>query len=105
MRSRTCVWFAGRTPLANALSSVKRARVYYLIAQSCAAPPSFLSGCRLPWRAVRYWAISDVFEESFFPVHNESFHGMFGLINLHGVPNPSYRAYQVRHSTAHAVLL
>ena len=26
-------------------------------------------------QALSYWAISDVFEESFFPVHNESFHG------------------------------
>ena len=42
---------------------------------------------------------SDVFEESFFPVHNESFHGMFGLINLHGIPKPSYRAYQLLHET------
>jgi len=49
--------------------------------------------------ALSYWAISDVFEESFFPVHNESFHGMFGLVNLHGVPKPSYRAYQLLHET------
>ena len=26
-------------------------------------------------QALSYWAVSDVFEESFFPVHNESFHG------------------------------
>lgn len=46
-----------------------------------------------------YWAISDVFEEKFFPVSNESFHGAFGLINLHGVPKPTYRAYQLLHET------
>ena len=51
-----------------------------------------LAGAGEP-QALSYWAVSDVFEESFFPVHNESFHGMFGLINLHGVPKPTYRAY------------
>jgi len=50
-------------------------------------------------QALSYWAFSDVFEEVFFPVHNESFHGMFGLINLHGVPKPTYRAYQLLHET------
>jgi hypothetical protein len=44
-------------------------------------------------------AVSDVFEESFFPVHNESFHGMFGMINLHGIPKPTWRAYQLLHET------
>ena len=29
-------------------------------------------------QALSYWAVSDVFEESFFPVANESFHGMSG---------------------------
>lgn len=48
-------------------------------------------------QALSYWAISDVFEESFFPIYNESFHGGFGLINLHGVPKPTYRAYQLLH--------
>lgn len=57
-----------------------------------------LAGAREP-QALSYWAVSDVFEESFFPVHNESFHGMFGLINLHGVPKPTYRAYQLLHET------
>merc|ERR1719247_710046 len=50
-------------------------------------------------QALSYWAVSDVFEESFFPVHNESFHGMFGLINLHEVPKPTYSAYQLLHET------
>eukprot|EP00051_Salpingoeca_urceolata_P025412 m.457188 g.457188 ORF g.457188 m.457188 type:complete len:380 (+) comp20331_c0_seq5:325-1464(+) len=48
-------------------------------------------------QALSYWAFSDVFEESFFPLANESFHGMFGLINLHGIPKPTYRAYQLLH--------
>ena len=34
-----------------------------------------LSGPQEP-QALSYWAVSDVFEESFFPIHNESFHGM-----------------------------
>lgn len=55
-------------------------------------------------QALSYWAISDVFEESFFPVKNESFHGMFGLVNLHGVPKPAYRAYQLLHETGNARL-
>ena len=50
-------------------------------------------------QALSYWAVSDVFEESFFPVHNESFHGAFGLVNLHGVPKPTYRAYQLLHES------
>eukprot|EP00039_Didymoeca_costata_P003397 m.67388 g.67388 ORF g.67388 m.67388 type:complete len:661 (+) comp11885_c0_seq2:62-2044(+) len=49
--------------------------------------------------ALSYWAISDVFEEDFFPIHNESFHGAFGLVNLHGIPKPTYRAYQLLHET------
>jgi len=57
-----------------------------------------LAGAGEP-QALSYWAISDVFEESFFPVHNESFHGMFGMVNLHGVPKPTYRAYQILHET------
>jgi len=50
-------------------------------------------------QALSYWAFSDVFEESFFPIHNESFHGGLGPINLHGIPKPSYRAYQLLHET------
>lgn len=55
-------------------------------------------------QALSYWAFSDVFEEEFFPVNNESFHGMFGLINLHGVPKPTYRAYQLLHETGNTRL-
>jgi len=41
-----------------------------------------LAGADEP-QALSYWAVSDVFEESFFPVHNESFHGMFGMVRWH----------------------
>ena len=49
--------------------------------------------------ALSYWAVSDVFEEEFFPITNVSFHGMFGLINLNGIPKPTYRAYQMLHES------
>ena len=55
-------------------------------------------------QALSYWAVSDVFEESLFPIHNESFHGMFGLINLHGIPKPTYRAYQLLHESGNTRL-
>jgi xylan 1,4-beta-xylosidase len=42
-----------------------------------------------------YWAFSDVFEEEWFP--SEPFHGGFGLLSLHGIPKPSYRAFQILH--------
>eukprot|EP01043_Picozoa_sp_COSAG02_P031210 COSAG02_NODE_2027_length_10079_cov_10.855311_1_plen_94_part_10 len=51
-------------------------------------------------------AFTDVFEESFWPMKNVSFHGMFGLVNLQGVPKSTYRAYQLLHQTGntrHAV--
>ena len=51
------------------------------------------------YESLSYWAFSDVFEESFWPVTNVSFHGMFGLVNLQGVPKPTYRAYQLLHET------
>ena len=38
---------------------------------------------------------------------NVSFHGMFGLVNLQGVPKPTYRAYQLLHQVGnirHAVM-
>lgn len=44
-----------------------------------------------------YWCISDVFEESGFPVANSSFFGGFGVVNIYGVPKPAYRAFQILH--------
>lgn len=38
---------------------------------------------------------SDIFEENYFP--SEPFHGGFGLLNLHGIAKPSYRAMQLLH--------
>ena len=47
--------------------------------------------------ATSYWDISDVFEEGGFAFANNSFNGNFGLVNVHGVPKPAYRAFQLLH--------
>ncbi len=49
-----------------------------------------------------FWTFSDIFEESFFP--SVPFHGGFGLLNLHGIPKPSFRAFQVLHELGDALL-
>ncbi len=40
-----------------------------------------------------FWTFTDIFEENYFP--SLPFHGGFGLLNLHGVPKPVYRAFQL----------
>lgn len=40
-----------------------------------------------------FWAFSDIFEEAGFS--SVPFHGGFGLLNIHGIPKPSYRAFQM----------
>jgi xylan 1,4-beta-xylosidase len=40
-----------------------------------------------------YWTFSDIFDEDYFP--SVPFHGGFGMLNLHGVPKPVYRAFQM----------
>jgi len=40
-----------------------------------------------------FWTFSDIFEESYFP--SVPFHGGFGLLTLHGIPKPSYRAFEL----------
>jgi xylan 1,4-beta-xylosidase len=42
-----------------------------------------------------YWTFSDVFEENYFP--SVPFQGGFGLLNIHGIAKPAYRAYQLLH--------
>jgi xylan 1,4-beta-xylosidase len=42
-----------------------------------------------------FWTFSDIFEEKYFP--STPFHGGFGLLNLHGIPKPTYRAFQLLH--------
>jgi xylan 1,4-beta-xylosidase len=43
-----------------------------------------------------YWTLSDIFEENYFP--SVPFHGGFGLLNIHGVAKPTYRAYELLHA-------
>ncbi|PSJ16518.1 GH39 family glycosyl hydrolase [Nitrosomonas supralitoralis] len=40
-----------------------------------------------------YWTFSDIFEENYFS--SVPFHGGFGLLNIHGIAKPAYRAYQL----------
>ncbi|PZR77624.1 MAG: beta-xylosidase [Chthoniobacterales bacterium] len=42
-----------------------------------------------------FWTFTDIFEENYFP--SIPFHGGFGLLNLHGIPKPAYRAYELLH--------
>ena len=50
-----------------------------------------------------FWTFSDIFEESYFP--SVPFHGGFGLLTLHGIPKPTYRAFQLLHRLGHERLL
>ncbi len=42
-----------------------------------------------------YWTFSDIFEENYFP--SAAFHGGFGLLTLHGIAKPAYRAFELLH--------
>ncbi len=42
-----------------------------------------------------FWTFSDIFEECYFP--SVPFHGGFGLLTLHGIPKPTYRAFELLH--------
>ena len=43
--------------------------------------------------AYSYWTFSDIFEENYFP--SVPFHGGFGLLNLHGIKKPIYKAFEM----------
>jgi xylan 1,4-beta-xylosidase len=43
-----------------------------------------------------FWTFSDIFEEEDFP--SAPFHGGFGLLTLHGIPKPTYRAFELLHN-------
>ncbi len=49
-----------------------------------------------------YWTFSDIFEEIYFP--SVPFHGGFGLLTLHGIAKPAYRAFQLLHRLGEARL-
>ena len=42
-----------------------------------------------------YWIFSDIFEENYFP--SVPFQGGFGLLNIHGIAKPAYRAFELLH--------
>lgn len=42
-----------------------------------------------------FWTFSDIFEENYCP--SVPFHGGFGLLNLHGISKPIYRAFELLH--------
>ena len=42
-----------------------------------------------------YWTFSDIFSENYFP--SVPFQGGFGLLNIHGIAKPIYRAFQLLH--------
>jgi xylan 1,4-beta-xylosidase len=50
-----------------------------------------------------FWTFSDIFEENYFP--SVPFHGGFGLLNLHGIPKPAYRAFELLHRIGNELLL
>jgi xylan 1,4-beta-xylosidase len=43
-----------------------------------------------------FWTFTDIFEENYFP--SLPFHGGFGLLNLHGIPKPTYHAFELLHA-------
>jgi xylan 1,4-beta-xylosidase len=43
-----------------------------------------------------FWTFSDIFQENYFP--SMPFQGGFGLLNLQGIPKPTYRAFQLLHA-------
>ena len=52
--------------------------------------------------AYAFWTFSDIFSENYFP--SVPFHGGFGLMNLHGIAKPAYRAFQLLHRLGNAFL-
>jgi xylan 1,4-beta-xylosidase len=50
-----------------------------------------------------FWTFSDIFEENYFP--SVPFHGGFGLLNLHGIAKPVYRAFELLHNVGTERLL
>ncbi len=49
-----------------------------------------------------FWTFSDIFSENYFP--SVPFHGGFGLLNLHGIAKPAYRAFQLLHHSGSELL-
>ncbi len=49
-----------------------------------------------------YWTFSDLFEENYFP--SMPFHGGFGLLTIHGIAKPAYRAYELLYHVGKQLL-
>ncbi len=49
-----------------------------------------------------FWTFSDIFSENYFP--SVPFHGGFGLLNIHGIAKPIYRAFQLLHGLGSELL-
>jgi xylan 1,4-beta-xylosidase len=49
-----------------------------------------------------FWTFSDIFSENYFP--SIPFHGGFGLLNIHGIAKPIYRAFQLLHGLGSELL-
>jgi xylan 1,4-beta-xylosidase len=49
-----------------------------------------------------FWTFTDIFAEKYFP--SVPFHGGFGLLNLHGIAKPAYRAFQLLHQAGTELL-
>ncbi len=50
-----------------------------------------------------YWTFSDIFEENYFS--SVPFHGGFGLLTIHGIAKPTYRAADLLHRAGDVHLL
>ena len=50
-----------------------------------------------------FWTFSDIFEENSFP--SRPFHGGFGLLTIHGIAKPTYRAFELLHELGNERLL
>jgi xylan 1,4-beta-xylosidase len=50
-----------------------------------------------------FWVFSDIFAENNFA--SEPFHGGFGLMTVHGVPKPAYRAFELLHGLGEQLLV
>jgi len=49
-----------------------------------------------------FWTFSDIFSENYFP--SIPFQGGFGLLNIHGIAKPIYRAFELLHRLGNEVL-
>ena len=56
---------------------------------------SNLASNSVPVDGYSFWTFSDIFNENYFP--SVPFHGGFGLLNIHGIPKPNYRAFELLH--------